>query len=230
MPKIRKWKEGGASEDAFTARKRAKGSPYDYTGVDSQDIPEMEQPADPQFLKPDQKLTPSFVALMAEEVRQGVPITTAATALGAGGRWRNWAYRAREHERLGRPAGWGEGESYERMWLAAMDQAKAQNEAAHVKRINAASKGEYDGDWKASAWMLERTASRRWFLQHKMELIANNTQIASISSISTDRLIKMAKGVFDEVGVDQIKLLTNSSSTEASPDLLVEAEAEEVVK
>ena len=69
----------------------------------------------------------------------------------------------------------------------AIEKALAEGELDHIKRINEASKTE----WQASAWMLERKFPKRWGRRTEVELGPNATQKSKdISTWIADVLAK----------------------------------------
>lgn len=197
-------------EPAEPRVKAAKTAPYDYTNGSESDLPSLDWGLN-------RKLTPDAVENMRRRVLRGVPIPTAATALGYGGLWRKWGTIARNHETQGVPAGWGEGESAERMWLNAMDQARAEHEAQCVERISEIGQ---ESDWKALAWLLERRHSRRWHLQHKLSIINKSETIADISTMSTSKLIDLARGLLPSQDVKVLQSVNNGSPDVTDAEIL----------
>ena len=192
--------------------KAAKSAPYDYTSGSEADLPTLDWGVK-------RKLTPDAVENMRRRVLRGVPIPTAATALGYGGLWRRWGTDARKHEAQGVPAGWGEGESAERMWLNVMDQARAEHEAQCVERIYEIGQ---ESDWKALAWVIERRHSRRWHLQHKLSIINKNETVADISTMSISKLIDLARGLVPGQDIKVLQAVNNGSPDITDAEILDE--------
>lgn len=197
--------EDSPEEAAQFVAKRTRprnAGPYDYTGT-NEEVPVLTRPAGGA-------LTPETLEYMRRAVATGCPIPTAATAIGCGGQWRNWGTHARNHERQGRPAGWGEGESKYLLWLQTMDQAKAVFEAQLVGLISEAAKF----DWRAGTWLLEHMAPRRWNLPTRLEIAAKRAGgQADISKMPTDSLLQIARGA-----VPQLQATNEPAEAELVPD------------
>lgn len=187
--------------------------PYDYAGVES-DLPAVSGHG--------RRLTPELIRRMAQDVALGEPIPTCAVKHGCGTVYRNWAQTARRHEREQRAPGWGEGESPELAWLLAMDVARADFEGKMVRHIGSAA----EFDWKAAAWLLERKAPRRWFLQHQMTLIAQGQKQAEINTMSLDRLLKLAQGVMETKEIKVLQATNADTLDQVSDAEILDAEVE----
>jgi hypothetical protein len=188
-------------------RSGGRAAPYDHTDTD-EDIGALSDP-DP-ILNTGRFLTPVAVAEMVRLVTAGVPVPTAATATGAGSRAKKWAVVARAARAAGRVGGWGDGESPELAWLEAMEQAKSLAEANLTMAISAAA----PLDWKAAAWILERRSSRRWHLQSKLEISAGAGKKLEITSMSTERLLAIARGLLPDEAIRETKALPSGEVTD----------------
>jgi hypothetical protein len=102
-------------------------------------------------------LTQAVREAIVESVRAGASITTACLAAGTA---RSNYYHWRDMGQKGRAPYKG--------FLAELEQAKRLFETEHVKVVNNAA---FDGDWKASAWLLERhpRTRKRWRGQQRVE-------------------------------------------------------------
>lgn len=189
------------------ARSGGRAAPYDHTDTDAELGP-LSEP-DP-ILQTGKFLTPESVAEMSRLVAAGVPVPTAATATGAGSRAKKWAVKGREARAAGREPGWGLGESPELAWLDAMEAAKAQSEASLTLAISTAA----PLDWKAAAWILERRSSRRWHLQSKLEISAKAGEKLEISSMSTEKLLAIARGLLPDEAIRETKALPSGEVTD----------------
>lgn len=185
-------------------RSGGKASPYDHS-------PESEGELTDEFDKaqrlikdePEGALTPMRIAAMEGLVKLGVPIPVAATSLKCNKRVKEWAKTARLHAESGKKPGFGEGESPYLLWAETMDSARAYNEAYLVQCITQAALT----DWKASAWLLERRASKRYHLQSKLEISAGAGKGLEITSFSTDKLLAIAKGLLPAEDIKETRAL-----------------------
>ena len=98
------------------------------------------------------KLTDEIADQLVTLLGSGNYDETAALAAGISARTlRGWLQRGRESAHP-------DDEPYRRL-RTRTDEARAKGEAAHVARVSRAAA---EGDWKASAWFLERAYPERW--------------------------------------------------------------------
>lgn len=108
-----------------------------------------EQPAFRKAFGRPPKLTPQLITSIANYIRQGNYLETAAAANGVSRvSVHNWLKRGAEHSK-----------GLHREFLDAVNKAQAQAEIFDVSRISAAALA---GQWKASAWRLQRRFPSRW--------------------------------------------------------------------
>lgn len=200
-------------------RSGGKSAPYDHTQTTEEELLGPDEAAPIVIRETGKFLTPAAVESMKAQVREGVPIPVAATAVGAGSRAKHWAVMARRHREEGIEAGWEPGQSPELFWLEAMETARAQYESTATMALNRAGLTGEGGDWRALAWALERRASKRWHVQHKLLLEAKNGEKVEIATYATEKLIAIARGLLPE---EDVKL-----STRALPADIIDAEIED---
>lgn len=97
------------------------------------------------------KLTEELRERIVSLVAAGNPLSVAAEASGVA--------RSTLHAWLKRGEGTGRGDAPYRVFVAAVEQARAQAESDLVAQMRKAAAA---GSWKASAWLLERAAPARW--------------------------------------------------------------------
>lgn len=213
--------------DGAPLRRNSQG--HDYTGNSEDERELLDDVPKPSFAhavvtfggKPRKGiLTQENTHQMQLLVAGGTPIPTACTAVGCGQRWRSWSSLARDAERAGKEPGWGPGQSPELEWLYAMEQARAALETSMVARISLAAAT----DWKAAAWILERRAAQRWAPKAKMTLQVDQKNTLEISTLSTSKLLAIAKGILPDHS--EIKVLPSGDGTDASDRNIVDAELE----
>lgn len=101
------------------------------------------------------ELTPDIYEKLLEGIRAGVPIKTAVVALGiAEQSYYNWMKRGSDEQyRISKGEKPRENEKVFLEFLGSVTRAKEEAKAAHVAVIAKAGK---NGDWRASAWWLQR--------------------------------------------------------------------------
>lgn len=124
----------------------------------------------------DTKLTPELTDKMCEYLLKGVYMETAAALCGiCRNTFLNWLKRGSRDE---------EGIYYDFKLKA--EAAMAQAELSDVTAIDDAVK---DGDWKASAWRLERKAPKRWGKREVLKVESDNDKNSSFDGDNIHKLI-----------------------------------------
>jgi hypothetical protein len=109
-----------------------------------------------------QTITETQVQDICALVSRGAPITTAAVAVGVGRKVQDWMEKGRVHEKEGIQPGFGPEESPYYACLLMIDQAMAICEATNAMVVQAAARGQVEGDWRAAAHILDRRFHKRW--------------------------------------------------------------------
>jgi transposase len=100
------------------------------------------------------KLTPDVTAQAASLIRAGLDVELAARQIGISpATWYSWQARGVLEGRANKPY---------REFRAAIDRARAENEAILVGRVAKAANA---GSWRAATWLLERQYPERWSAQ-----------------------------------------------------------------
>lgn len=191
----------------MTRRRRAGGSasPEDHTQVSEPEL--MGEAIDRARAltegEPEGALTPMRITAMEQMVRTGVSIPVAATAIKCQRYVGPWAATAKRHMAAGQKPGFGPDESPYVLFLETMDSARAYSEAALVAAIYQAA----PLDWRAALALLERRYSKRWHLQSKIELTAKSGQRVEIQTMSTEKLLQLAKGLLPEENIKVVQQL-----------------------
>lgn len=181
-----------------------KASPYDHSEVEENDLADSFASAQKMVAnEPDDALTPMRVTAISALVKLGVPLPTAATSLRCGRVVGRWARKGRDDADKGIPPGFGEGQSPHRFFLEEMAASQAHAEASLVAAIALAA----PNDWRAAAYILEHRWSKRWHHQTKLVVTADAGKSLEISSMSTDKLLSIARGLLPEDSVKVTKAL-----------------------